>query len=579
VTRLTLISLIVALLLTGRTLGSPELKFKEDFIRGLAAAVPDVMRGQDPKTGRFGTGIWIVNDQNVMFTLATAWATESPDNPYHHDQKVLDAIVAAGDALIEDADENGQWEFRKKDGSTWGQTYMPWAYSAWIKSYALVRDAMTPEQRKRWDEALIRGYTHIAETQLKRVHNIPTNHAMGLYIAGQVFDRPEWCEQSKAFMARVGAEQDPAGFWSENCGPVVQYGTVYTDALGVYYAVSHDDAVLPTIERAVRFYSTFIYPDGSAVETVDERNPYHVGVRFPNVGFTLTPEGRGFLKQQMDLLALEGHKIGADNMANFIMYGQEGPIALTAAQQADRTLMLDGKKALIRRKGPWFVCLSAYCCPIPTSRFLEDRQNLVSVFHDKCGLIVGGGNTKLQPLWSNFTVGDTSLLKHKPGDEKPSFLPTGPLFHVPSEGSIKQDDPVGLNLTYGEERCHIFVEPIDDDTVLIHLRSTLRSGMPVEGHITLIPHLGQALRTGKSPERTLGEDAFTMTSEDAGGWIAHGGWKLSLPEGSKVIWPAIPHNPYRKDGSATAGEGRIVVSLPFSPEHEEYVLKLEIGEQ
>ena len=33
------------------------------------------------------------------------------------------------------------------------------------------------------------------------------------------------------------------------------------------------------------------------------------------------------------------------------------------------------------------------------------------------GVFLGGGNTKLQPLWSTFTVGDVSLLKHKPGDE------------------------------------------------------------------------------------------------------------------------------------------------------------------
>ncbi len=580
-TRLTLISLTVAVLLAGRLLsdGSPELKFKEDFIRGLAAAVPGIMKTQDPKSGRFGTGIWIVTDQNVMFTLAVAWATESPDNPYHHDQKVLYSIVIAGDALIEDADVNGQWEFRKKDGSTWGKIYMPWTYAAWIRSYALVREGMTTEERKRWDEALIHGYTNISKTQLAKVHNIPAFHAMGLYIAGRVFDRPEWRDQAKEFLGKVIAEQDPAGFWSENYGPVVMYGSVYTSALGIYYAVSRDESVMPALERATGFYANFIYPNGAAIETVDERNPYHGSVRWPNVSFTLTPEGRGFVSRQKDLLARKDLPISADNMADYIAYGQEGSTALTAAQEIDRTFVLSDGQALIRRKGPWFACLSSYCCSIPKSRWIQDRQNLVSIYHDKCGLILGGGNTKLQPLWSNFTVGDISLLTHKPGDIAPNFTPTGPLFHVPSEASIKQDDPVGLNLTYGEERCHIFIEPIDDDTALIHMRSTLRSGMPIEGHITLIPHLGQTLRTGKATERILGEDAFTLTSEEAGGWIAHGGWRLSLPEGSKVIWPALPHNPYRKDGSATAGEGRIVISLPFSPDHEEYVLEMEIGDR
>jgi len=577
VTRLALLSLIISMLLAGRSLSdAPELKFREQFIRGLAAGVPDILKRQDPNTGRFGTGIWIVTDQNVMFTLAVAWATHSPENPYYHDQGLLDAIVAAGDALIEDADENGQWEFRKKDGSTWGKIYMPWTYGAWIRSYALVREGMTADQRNRWDEALIRGYTNIAATQLVKVHNIPAFHAMGLYVAGQVFDRPEWRDQARKFLGRVIAEQDPAGFWSENYGPVVMYGSVYTTALGIYYSASGDESVMPALERAAGFYANFIYPNGSAVETVDERNPYHGSVRWPNVSFTLTPEGRGFVSQQMGLLARRNLPISAENMADYIACGQEGPTTATAAQETDRTFALSDDKALIRRKGPWFVCLSAYCCPIPKSRWLQDRQNLVSIWHDRVGLIVGGGNTKLQPLWSNFTVGDTELLKHEPGDETPDFMPKGPLFHIPSEASIKPDDPIGLNLTYGDERCHVFVETVDDDTALIHVRSTLRSGMPVEGHVTLLPHVGLALRTGDAPERVLGEDAFTMTSEEAGGWISHAGWKLSLPEGSRVIWPALPHNPYVKDGSAKIGEVRIVVAVPFTPGHRECVLKLTI---
>ena len=580
VTRFALFSLVVSALLSTRVLADgSELNYRENFIRGLAAGVPNTLKTQDPKTGRFGTGIWIVNDQNVMFPLAAAWATESPDNPYFHDQTVLEAIVKAGDALIEDADESGQGEFRKKDGSTWGKIYMPWTYSAWIKAYSLVREGMTPEQREHWDKALIRGYTNIARTQLAHVHNIPTNHAMGLYIAGQVFDRPEWRQQAKEFMAKVIAEQNPAGFWSENHGPVIMYGSVYTDALGTYYALSKDDTVLPAIEKAVRFYSSFIYPDGSAVETIDERNPYHGGLRWPNVAFTLTAEGRGFIKQQLDLLVSKGHGVAPDNMAPFIVYGQEGSAVPTAAGESDRTFALSDGKALIRRKGPWFVCLSAYCCPLPKSRWIQDRQNLASIWHDHVGLIAGGGNTKLQPLWSCFTVGDTSLLKHRPGDIAPNFMPAGPLFHVPTRASIKQTDPIGLNLKYGGERCHLFVETADDDTAYIHQRSTAVSGLPVEGHITLLPRLGEALRTGKAPERVLGEEPFVLTAEEAGGWIAHGGWKLSLPEGSKVIWPALPHNPYVKDGAAKVHEGRIVVSIPFTPERGECVLKLEISDQ
>jgi len=37
------------------------------------------------------------------------------------------------------------------------------------------------------------------------------------------------------------------------------------------------------------------------------------------------------------------------------------------------------------------------------------------------GLILGGGNTKLQPAWSSFTLGDITILSHRP-DTQPTSL-------------------------------------------------------------------------------------------------------------------------------------------------------------
>ncbi len=574
---LSIVSMLTLLATQAMSNEKPKaLLFKDEFIRRLADAVPGVLQTQDPKTGRFGTGIWIVQDQNAMFSLAAAWSIQSPDNPYYHSDEVLQAVVSAGDALIADMNPNGSWEFRKKDGSTWGPIYMPWTYSAWIKSYALIKEGMSADQRAKWDEALTRGFTGISTTCLDHIHNIPTNQACALYIAGQILNRPEWCKHATEFMAKVVAKQDPAGFWSENYGPVVRYGSVYTDAFCVYYSVSHDDTVLPAIKKATDFYSSVIYPNGEIVETVDERNGYHTGVAFPNAMYTLTPEGRGYMRRQWNLLTAAGHNIGPDNMANYLIYGQEGPTAESVTQSGDTTYVFTDGKGLIRRKGPWFVCLSAYCCPIPTSRWIQDRQNFMSIYHDKLGVIIGGGNTKLQPLWSNFTVGDTSLLAHADGDQAPDFLPKGPLFHVPSSASLKKTDPVGLNLQYGEERCHIFVEPLDEKTMLIHLQASADSGMPVEGHITLMPEVEGIVRTASGREVVLGKEPFDLTSDEIGGWIAHRGWKLTIPQGARLVWPVLPHNPYRKDGSATPEEARLVVCVPFSTGNHKAEMTLSI---
>src|SRR5688500_12630602 len=236
-----LLPCVVLLMIVSRVQAEP-FTFKDEFLPYLVKGVPNILKTQDKQSGRFGSGIWIVTDQNVIYPLAAAWSYKHPDNPHYRSSELLDAIMAGGDALIADQDAKGQWEFRKKDGSTWGKIYMPWTYSRWARGYALIKDAMPPERRAKWEKALTLGYEGIAKQDLNHVHNIPTHHAMGLYIAGKALNRPEWCAQATAFMKKVMATQDPAGFWSENKGPVVQYDFVYVDALGVYYAASGDES-------------------------------------------------------------------------------------------------------------------------------------------------------------------------------------------------------------------------------------------------------------------------------------------------------------------------------------------------
>src|SRR5699024_8583532 len=169
--------------------------------------VPDILASQDPTTGRFGTDPFIVNDQNVLWPLAVAWATPPTDtrpNPYFHDQQLLDAIVAGGDALITVADDEGRFEFRKKDNSTWGRLHMPWTYSRWIRAWGLVREAMPADRRTAWDAALTLACDQIMANALTvPIRNIPAHHAMGLFRASQVLGRTDWAEAAVDYLHRV----------------------------------------------------------------------------------------------------------------------------------------------------------------------------------------------------------------------------------------------------------------------------------------------------------------------------------------------------------------------------------------
>lgn len=554
-----------------------ELKFEDEIVPVLVRRVPEILESYDPETGHFGHGIWLCTDQNHIYPLAVAYAYEAPGNTYYKDKELLKVIMKAGDALIDDMDEMGRWEFRKKDGSTWGMTLMPWIYSRWIRAFGLIKDDMPPDRREHWIKALTLGYTSISQSALGRIHNIPTHHAMGLYVAGKALDRPEWCEQASDFMMKVVDKQAEGGYWSEHSGPVVSYNFVYVDALGTYYALSKDQRVLPALEKSSRFHRYFVYPNGDRVATVDERNPYHAGVAIGNVGFTFSPEGRSYLKQQWSLYGM--NRLPADLIASLLLYGEEGPVAeppLPGTEHLDVLSEGGEDKAAILRHGPWFACLSAYTAPILESRWVQDRQNFVSIFHEKTGLILGGGNTKLQPAWSSFTVGDVDLLKHNAGDTDPDFMPKGELYHVPSEAVLVREPEVGLNLRYGPEECRIRVKPGDSRTLEYQIEATMSSNLPVSAHLTLIPHLKETLETGGGEKVTLGESPLNFTSQQVGGKLTHAGYTLHLPENTTLHWPALPHNPYRKDGSATAAEGRIELRIPFDKQNPTYTITVEI---
>jgi hypothetical protein len=580
-TTLATLCLIAAVAFTAPASAAEVWHFKKDFFPALVKAVPEILKNQDKSTGRFGSGIWMVNDQHPMYPLAVAWATPplpGVENPYYHSPEVLEAIMSAGDALIADQDDKGMWLFRKKDGSTWGQIYMPWTYSRWIRAFALVKDAMTADRRAKWEKAMTLGFDGIAKTEtVKPMQNIPVHNSMGLYLASKVFNRPDWEKAAVDYLHKCVEAQHPDGYWTEHKGPVVMYNGVYVDALGAYYGMSGDKTVLAALARSSKFHAAMTYPDGRAVETVDERNPYHENIAGINIGFCFTPEGRAYVKRQIEKLRpFTEQPVGPEVAASFILYGEEGELA-PEPKSGDGYLSGD-KQAMTRRQGPWFTCVTSYTADIDDRRWIQDRQNFFSLFHDKTAVIVGGGNTKLQPLWSTFTVGDVSLLKHKPGDEDPKFLPPKGIRHTPTAAVLRPDD-CAVDLDYDGVNCTASVDISDPAKAKLVYALQSPSHSTVAAHVTLIPKLKEKWETASGKTGTLSKEPIDLQPGEAGAWFAHRGFRISVPPQASITWPALPHNPYTKDGHAEPGEGRIVITLPFSPERMKYELTVEVDDK
>ena len=324
-----------------------ETHWKPDSVLmdALIGQIPRLLASQR-EDGRFGDEPWTCRDQEAIYPIAAAWAMEG--SRFYHTPDLLAAVVRGGDALIREMDGEGRWVFRRKDGSEGGMVRMPWTYSRWIKAYSLIREAIADDTRARWDEALTRGFDNIAGQDIGAVQK-SAHHAMALAIAGRVLDRTDWCDQASASLARVVSSQSEDGWWSENYGPIVDYGFIYSDALGTYFAVTKDESVLPALERAAKFHAMWTYPDGSAVETIDERNRWRPGVHLGNPGFTWSAVGRRWLARQHEIFLASGGTFDADYAASLLLYGGSGEIEPPQTDGQNARLTMGDKACAIRR--------------------------------------------------------------------------------------------------------------------------------------------------------------------------------------------------------------------------------------
>jgi len=585
--------------------------FRAHLLRALEAKLPGILATSRP-TGQFGTEPWIVRDQDAILILALLYHCEG--GPHYRDPSFLERIAAGGRYLRARQDAKGMWPFDKKDGSNWGPIYMPWTYLRWIITYQLIAADLAPADRAIWAEGLQLGYGGIAATELTSlsniypgpltgapplqpgevrpwIHNIPCHHAAGLFIAGRQFGRPEWMQQARDFMSLVVAAQSPYGWWTEHRGPVVLYNRVYLEALGVYHALSGDNTVLPALERGDVFHLNYIYPNGAMIETVDERNPYPLLKRVPgpdgqlrylpagvaiHPGLYFTDAGRALLAHQWPLVAeRDPAEFDSAELLYLFLPKTDADFAFTSAP-ARRFRM--GNDSLIAREDPWLLSFSAYCCPRTPNRFIQDRQNLLSIYHRDSGLIVGGGNSKLQPLWSTLTVGDTRILTPIGAQRDTNLAPDVPLAYTPDSCGITEPTPNHWTqrISAGGAIAELSCEILSPTTLRLHatLVQPAPDSRPAAVHLTFIPYPESPVAFS---DGTRADIAATTQWEKSGVTsVGHHNWQLTLPAGARITCPVLPHNPYTADGHAAVTEGRLVVTLPLDAVGPDHSLTLSI---
>ena len=541
------------------------------LFRSLLNAVPKLLESYHPETGKFGTEPWVYQDQMPIYILAAAWSLEDPENPYYHAPRLLEAIARGGEVWFEQQGEDGTWQLLRKNGDDWGRFRSSFVESHWVTTYHLVRDALPEASRRKWETGLLRCLKHVPGMLAKAsVNNQPLRHALALYIGGVCFENDEWKRAASVYMAKTAAGQNPAGFWSEHSGPAVAYSMAYPWFLGIYYHFSQDASVLDALRKASNFHLLTRWPDGSMVACMDERTLYTKSVRLGDVGFSFCPEGRALLLAQLNKKTQDlKQNAPAEYAANMLLFGSEGEAAELPETGPGTVVAIGDGEALIAHRQPWHWAFTGYTCELSKSRWMQDRQNLVDVFHDKLGLVTGGGNTKLQPYWSTFTVGDPAQLRITPGEEGPNFIPDIDLGWTPESATLSEQAGVTrMDLVYSGVECCVRAEV--DEAGAFCLTFTAPPGRRIEAHVPFLRRKNR-VQLGSDEEIVLTKQELLLGSVRIGDHFVLDRLRVSVPKGAMLRWPAWQYNPYKKDGSSSISSAKLVLVMPFDTVGEYHV--------
>ncbi|TNJ64605.1 hypothetical protein FE784_19330 [Paenibacillus hemerocallicola] len=534
----------------------------------------------DPQTGRFMEGDgWAVTNQDIMLCMAFLYLHQAPGNRLYRDAMLLERIGLTGDALRSFQYPDGKVEFVKTDGSKWGPIYMPWSMYHWLETYGLLAPELGETRRADWLEGLQLAFEGIhremresldrpERTSASVVHNIPTWNAMALHRASRLFGRPEWKQTADTMIRLTLDEQDEEGFWPEHHGPTTLYNLVYVHALGLYGRHNGEIDVIPSLDKALRFHERFTYPDGSRVETVDGRTKYD---NHPSpmglVGFTLLPRGEAYARSLIALAMNRGVKWRAPHLANLLLYWNMGSPTDDVETEESSTLFdqpvfaEELARSVAVKQDDWYVCLSAFAAPRVDSRWGQDRQSFIGVWHKDSGLIIGGGNSKNQPEWSTFEIRTAE----------------GGHDYVPHAGTLNADGRE-ISLSCGPRTLTVGLRSVSSDCAELEFSSDIVAGDEGLVHIPLQLKRGQPLDAGEPEEaRVVSEQPLDIRGDRGLHRIRHAGWELRLEGAYSLNWPSYPFNPYAADGSAKLNEAVAVLTLPLTAGESRRLILLNAG--
>lgn len=338
------------------------------------------------------------------------------DSPLKGREEAWQTALRMFDRLCEWQGEDGLWtasypHLRKSEPSSY-----PWSVYSWLRTLQDFGEHFGPDRRARVERMLrlamlqrVKWAQQDLSKGIRHANNIFVHLTLELWMGGKIFGDESWTNLATETLETCFATQLKDGYWPDtqpHRGPAMGYNTVILSAASAYARMSGSATALQAVRRAADFHRWLSYPDGSIVETMDERNRYGGPGGTDCLMWCLAP-----FETTRPVAALFAGK-GSDSsrkaagapldaiLIDAWAATPEGDVA--PAEAASGSKRFPTLPAVVVRRGPWYACLSAATTRVPGGHWHHDLQNHLSLWHDAVGLAVGGGNSLHAPLFSTF---------------------------------------------------------------------------------------------------------------------------------------------------------------------------------
>ena len=542
---------------------------------GLARIEAKLNADPNPTLRSLEKGQAIGHFPHAVIVPAVLYSKKHPSNKHFGDSSLLRLAKRIGDLLVS---EYNSGNYNSRYDNDW-DTYM------WLEAYRLLKNDLGEDRRKRWEKAIFENVQMLEAPLIKYqdypwynapfITTSPNHYAIYsglLLLGGKVFNKPEWIKlATKVFHRFCVREQTIDGYWGEHsqAGPTTGYNYVTVTQISLYYEYTKDPEALRALRRSTNFHKFFTYPDGTPVETINDRNrDWGVSV-WGHFGFSNFEDGRRYAEFLTSFQSAIGDTVsyGGDiqtlgRIAQNLIYYHAGAVGVIPQDQDEYAHQMT-VPAGIRKTGPWVVTYSGIIAPqVTLNNFFLDRQGNLSVYNKKTGLIITGANSKRQPGLATFTEKIKSDSIHMPVSSK---------LQMGRKGDT-------LSLAYNVFFASVEVPTPDEKKFWLNIKTFYKWGEATnELHLQLMLKNGQELTTGSGKKITLGESKLDLGDEDLGGSLTHNGWTMNIPPGIRLSWPVYPFNPYKDAPETNISKAIGLLTLPLQLKDENFLFSIEVN--